>query len=100
LNLRVPAGGINAFLGPNGHGKSTTIKMLLGITHPTAGNGWVMGLPIDHPRASLEIRRRTGFASEDKQSYAFMTVQQVLDFTRSLYPLWRRDRETDLLKTL
>jgi len=98
LNLRVPAGGINAFLGPNGHGKSTTIKMLLGITRPTAGHGWVMGLPIDHPRPSLEIRRRTGFASEDKQSYAFMTVQQVLDFTRSLYPLWRRDRETDLLK--
>jgi ABC-2 type transport system ATP-binding protein len=98
LNLRVPADGINAFLGPNGHGKSTTIKMLLGITHPTAGHGWVMGLPIDQPRASLEIRRRTGFASEDKQSYAFMTVQQVLDFTRSLYPLWRRDRETHLLK--
>lgn len=98
LNLRVPAGGIHAFLGPNGHGKSTTIKMLLGITHPTAGHGWVMGLPIDEPRASLEIRRRTGFASEDKQSYAFMTVRQVIDFTRSVYPLWRRDREKDLLK--
>ncbi len=97
LNLRVPTGGINAFLGPNGHGKSTTIKMLLGITHPTAGHGWVMGLAIDQPQASLEIRRRTGFASEDKQSYTFMTVQQVLDFTRSLYPRWRRDRERDLL---
>ena len=98
LNLRVPTGGINAFLGPNGHGKSTTIKMLLGITHPTAGHGWVMGLAIDQPQASLEIRRRTGFASEDKQSYTFMTVQQVLDFTRSLYPCWRRDRERDLLR--
>jgi ABC-2 type transport system ATP-binding protein len=98
LNLRVPEGGIHAFLGPNGHGKSTTIKMLLGITRPTAGAGWVMGLPIDQPRASLEIRRRTGFASEDKQLYAFMTVGQALDFTRSLYPGWRRDRERELLK--
>lgn len=98
LNLRVPDGGINAFLGPNGHGKSTTIKMLLGITHPTAGHGWVMGLPIDQPRASLEICRRTGFASEDKQTYPFMTVRQVLDFTRSLYPGWRPAREAELLK--
>lgn len=98
LNLRVPAGGINAFLGPNGHGKSTTIKMLLGMTQPTAGHGWVMGLPIDEPRASMEIRQRTGFASEDKQTYPYMTVRQVLDFTRSFYPRWRRDREKELLQ--
>ena len=45
LELRVPEGGISAFLGPNGHGKSTTIKMLLGIVHPTSGEGRVLGLP-------------------------------------------------------
>ena len=98
LNLRVPEGGINAFLGPNGHGKSTTIKMLLGITRPTAGAGWVLGLPIDQPQSSLEIRRRTAYASEDKQTYPFMTVRQVLDFVRGLYPGWRPDREAELLK--
>ena len=72
--------------------------MLLGMTHPTAGHGWVMGLPIDRPEASLEIRRRTGFASEDKHIYPFMTIRQVLDFTRSLYPRWRPDREKELLR--
>ncbi len=98
LNLRVPEGGISAFLGPNGHGKTTTIKMLLGLTHPSGGQGEALGFPITDRNASLEIRRRTGFVSEDKQNYGFMTVRQAIGFTRSLYPKWRRDRETELLR--
>lgn len=98
LNLRVRTGGVSAFLGPNGHGKTTTIKMLLGLTHPTSGRGEVTGLSIAEPKASVAIRQRTGFVSEDKQVYGFMTVQQVIAFTRSLYPKWRPERERHLLK--
>jgi ABC-2 type transport system ATP-binding protein len=97
LCLRVPRGRISAFLGPNGHGKSTTIKMLLGMTHPTGGSGQVLGLDITDAKASLEIRRRTAFVSEDKQLYGYMTVKQVIAFTRSLFPEWRNDREKELL---
>jgi len=61
LCLGVPRGKISAFLGPNGHGKRTTIKMLLGMTSPTGGTGHVFGFDITDPKASLEIRRRTGF---------------------------------------
>jgi len=97
LCLEVPRGKISAFLGPNGHGKSTTIKMLLGMTRPTEGGGQVLGFDIADPKASLEIRRRTAFVSEDKQLYGYMTVKQMLDFTRGLFPQWQHDREKDLL---
>lgn len=97
LNLRVPRGKISAFLGPNGHGKSTTIKMLLGMVHPSEGAGAVVGYDIADPKASLEIRRRTAFLSEDKHLYDYMTVKQVVAFARSLFPQWRDDRERELL---
>jgi ABC-2 type transport system ATP-binding protein len=98
LDLRVPSGGISAFLGPNGHGKTSTIKMLLGLTHPTAGRGEVLGHSITETKASVAIRRRTAYVSEDKQVYGFMTVRQVIAFTRGFYPKWRPDREQELLK--
>jgi ABC-2 type transport system ATP-binding protein len=66
LNLQVPAGSICGFLGRNGAGKTTTLKVLLGMARPTSGNARVFGLPADVPGTSLEIRRRTGFVSEDK----------------------------------
>ncbi|MBI1788393.1 MAG: ABC transporter ATP-binding protein [Acidobacteria bacterium] len=97
LCLRVPPGKISAFLGPNGHGKSTTIKMLLGMARPTGGGGQVLGFDIADPRASLEIRRRTAFISEDKHLYGYMTVRQVIAFTRALFPNWQDDRESELL---
>ncbi len=97
LGLRVPAGGISAFLGPNGHGKSTTIKMLLGMTRPASGTGQVLGRDITDPTGSLEIRRRTGFVSEDKLLYGYMSVRQLLAFTRSFYPTWQPQREKELL---
>ncbi|MGC4054472.1 MAG: ABC transporter ATP-binding protein [Paludibaculum sp.] len=97
LRLCVPTGGISAFLGPNGHGKSTTIKMLLGMARPTSGTGQVFGCDITDPAASLEIRRRTGFVSEDKLLYGYMSVRQMLAFTRSFYPTWQPHREKELL---
>lgn len=97
LCLHVPQGSISAFLGPNGHGKSTTIKMLLGMVHPSAGTGRVLGLDITHSRESLEIRRRTGFVGEDKQIYPYMTARQLMAFTRRFYPSWRVGRERDLI---
>jgi len=97
LCLRVPAGKISAFLGPNGHGKSTTIKMLLGMVRPTDGSGDVLGYNITNPKESIEIRRRTAFVSEDKQLYGYMTVKQILAFTRALFPQWRAERERELV---
>ena len=97
LDLAVPAGTISGFLGPNGAGKSTTLRMLLGMVRPSAGSATVLGLRIDDPRESLEIRRRVGFAGEDKRLYDYMTVGQIIRFTRSFFPGWRMEMERRLL---
>src|SRR5262245_11168824 len=91
LNLRVPVGSIFGFLGKNGAGKTTTIKMLLGMTFPTSGTVRVLGLAADSPQSSVDIRRRTGFAGEDKDLYDHMTVEEIVRFTASFFPRWRRD---------
>jgi ABC-2 type transport system ATP-binding protein len=98
LNLRVPEQGITGFLGRNGAGKSTTIKMLLGMVHPTAGTGIVLGKHVDDRRQSREIRRQVAYVGEDKQMYAYMTVEQLIRFTRSFYSDWHSDHEQRLLK--
>jgi ABC-2 type transport system ATP-binding protein len=91
LNLQVPAGSIFALLGRNGAGKTSTIKILLGMSRPTSGRARVFGLAADAPDASVAIRRRTGFVSEEKDLYDLMTVAQIIRFTASFYPGWRND---------
>jgi len=98
LNLKVPAHQITGFLGNNGAGKSTTIKMLLGMTHPSSGSGTVLGKRIDDPRQSREMRRHVAYVAEDKQLYAYLTVQEMVRFTRSFYEDWRADAEQRLLR--
>jgi ABC-2 type transport system ATP-binding protein len=98
LNLSVQAGSVCAFLGQNGAGKSSTIKMLLGIIHPTSGKGTIFGHRIDNERESLLIRERVAFVAEDKRLYDYMSVSEIIRFTRSFFPRWNQTLETDLLK--
>jgi ABC-2 type transport system ATP-binding protein len=98
LNLSVQAGSVCAFLGQNGAGKSSTIKMLLGIIHPTSGKGTIFGHRIDKERESLLIRERVAFVAEDKRLYDYMSVSEIIRFTRSFFPRWNQTLETDLLK--
>lgn len=98
LDLAVPEGSISAFLGPNGSGKTTTIKMLLGLARPSAGNGFVFGHEISNDAVGVEIRRRIGYVGEDKRLYAYMTVTQILAFVRSVFPDWNCARERSLVK--
>ena len=93
----MPEGRISGFLGPNGSGKTTTIKILLGLVHPTAGDAFVFGKPVTEDSSSLEIRKRVGYVSEDKRLYPYMTGEQILGFTRPLFPRWSRERERDLV---
>jgi len=98
LSLRVKSQRITAFLGRNGAGKSTTIKMLLGMTHPTAGTGSVLGRSITDARAGTEMRRDVAYVGEDKQLYGYMTVEQMIRFTKSFYRDWQPEVEQRLLK--
>ena len=98
LSLQVPAGSICGFLGRNGAGKTTTIKILLGMARPTSGQARVFGLPADTPESSVDIRRRTGFVSEDKDLFDAMTVGEIVRFTAAFYPRWRPDLEQRYLR--
>ena len=98
LSLQVKAGSIYGFLGPNGAGKTTAIKILLGMVRPTQGQARVFGLAADAPPTSVEIRRRIGFASEDKDLYDYLTVEGMIRFTAAFFPRWRRDLEQRYLR--
>ncbi|PWT83008.1 MAG: ABC transporter ATP-binding protein [Blastocatellia bacterium] len=93
LNLEVPAGSICGFLGRNGAGKTTTIKILLGIARPTSGRARVLGRAPEDINAGVQIRQRTGFVSEEKDLYEYMTVEEMIRFTAAFFPRWRRDLE-------
>lgn len=96
LSLSIGANRITGFLGRNGAGKSTTIKMLLGMIRPTSGEGAVLGKRIDKPEESVELRRRVAYVSEDKRLYSYMTVAQTIRFTSSFYSDWCPDTAESL----
>ena len=98
LDLGVAANRTTGFLGRNGAGKSTTIKMLLGMTHPTSGNATVLGRTVTDERANREMRRNIAYVGEDKQLYRYMTVDQLIRFTRSFYSDWEPEFHQRLLK--
>jgi ABC-2 type transport system ATP-binding protein len=98
LTLSVGANRITGFLGRNGAGKSTTIKMLLGMVRPTTGDGAVLGRNIRNSEESVELRRRVAYVSEDKRLYGYMTVEQTIRFTGSFYADWRHDVAASLLR--
>ena len=86
LNLEVPRGGVFALLGRNGSGKTTTIRMLLGLLEPTRGGGNILGYDI----RSLppEARARIGYLTEEHQLYGWMSVRECGEFQSRFYPTW------------
>jgi len=98
MNLSVGAHRITGFLGRNGAGKSTTIKMLLGMIRPTSGEGRVLNCRIGNPSESIHLRRHTAFVAEDKRLYPYMSVAEIIRFTSSFYPDWRTGAQESLLR--
>ena len=86
IDLHLPAGGILGFIGANGAGKSTTIRILMGLVRADRGTVRLMGEPM--PERQDVARREVGFASEDMRLYGAATVQWHMDFVRSIYPGW------------
>ncbi|HJU43636.1 MAG TPA: ABC transporter ATP-binding protein [Vicinamibacterales bacterium] len=97
LNLQVPPGSICGFLGRNGAGKTTTIKVLLGMARPTKGTARVLGVTAGDSAAGAAVRRRIGFVSDEKDLYDYMTVGEMIAFTRPFFPGWRPDLEQKYL---
>ena len=76
IDLRVPRGSVFGFLGPNGSGKTTTIRMLMGLIEPTAGTARVLGHPM--PRAARAVLPRVGALIEGPALYGFLSGRDNL----------------------
>jgi ABC-2 type transport system ATP-binding protein len=86
LDLRVPRGSVYGFLGRNGAGKSTTIKMLTGMVHPDYGKAFLLGE--DVARLAPATRSRIAYLAEGHPLYRWMTVDEMARFARAFYPTW------------
>ena len=98
LSIAVHPGAIFAFLGANGSGKSTTIRMLIGLLRPTSGNIVVDGVDvIQHPR---RVRDRIGYMGQHVSLYAGLTLRENVEFYAGLYGLAGADldRRWDTLR--
>lgn len=83
VNFRIPRGEIFGFLGSNGCGKSTTMKMLTGLLPASEGEAWLFGQPVD-PK-DIDTRRRVGYMSQAFSLYNELTVRQNLELHARLF---------------
>jgi ABC-2 type transport system ATP-binding protein len=91
--IQVEQGHICGFLGPNGSGKTTTLRMLCGLLTPDSGSGQVLGL--DFPREAAAIKRQTGYMTQRFSLYEDLTIEENLNFIARVYDLDRVAARTD-----
>jgi ABC-2 type transport system ATP-binding protein len=90
LNIEIRKGEIFGLLGPNGSGKTTTVKLLLGLLFPTEGEGFVFG----KPAADVTKNERIGYLPEESYLYRFLNAEETLDFYGRLFDLDPNTRAT------
>ena len=91
--IQVEQGHICGFLGPNGSGKTTTLRMLCGLLTPDSGTGTCLGLDIQ--RQTAAIKRQTGYMTQRFSLYEDLTIEENLDFIARMYGLDRRRARVD-----
>ena len=88
IAMQVRPGEIYGFLGPNGSGKTTFLRMLCGLLTPDGGSGQCLGL--DFRRESSEIKKRVGYMTQKFSFYEDLTIEENLDFIARLYSMTER----------
>ena len=89
LDLRIRQGETYSIVGPNGSGKTTTLKIILGLISPTSGTTTIFGSKI----ADLSVRERLGFLPEDAYLYDCFNGEELLDFYAGLFGYSRRRKQ-------
>jgi len=90
LDLEIPRGCICGFVGRNGAGKTTAIKLLLGLLEPTAGSSRVLGC--DSQQLTPAIRQRIGYVTEGHRLFRWMSINELERFQRAFFPKQWDDR--------
>jgi ABC-2 type transport system ATP-binding protein len=90
FSMKVPSGQIYGFLGPNGSGKTTTIRMICGLLTPDEGRGIVLGHDIS--RDSELIKRQVGYMTQKFSLYEDLSIEENLDFIARMYDVGDRPR--------
>jgi ABC-2 type transport system ATP-binding protein len=98
LQLAIPRGSIFGFLGPNGCGKSTSIRMLTGLLRPTSGDIRVLGETL--PGAEEKLRRRIGYMTQKFSLYENLTVKENLEFVAQIYGFKRSEAKARLAELI
>ena len=93
VSLQVSKGEIFAFLGPNGSGKTTFLRMLCGLLTPDSGDGSCLGYNI--LKEQLEIKKHIGYMTQRFSFYEDLTIRENLDFVARLYNVSDRKRKVD-----
>ena len=93
LDMQVERGRIYGFLGPNGSGKTTTIRMLCGLLTPDAGEGSCLGY--DLRRQARLIKREVGYMTQKFGLYEDLSIEENLDFVARVYGVARRRERVD-----
>jgi ABC-2 type transport system ATP-binding protein len=96
IDLELPTGSIMGFIGANGAGKSTTIRILMGLVHQDKGSVNVLGHSM--PAGQVEAKRDIGFVSEDMRLYGAASLCWHMEFVRSIYPRWDQPYAEKLLQ--
>ncbi|MDP2781965.1 ABC transporter ATP-binding protein [Devosia sp.] len=99
FDITVPRGAIYGFLGPNGSGKTTTIRMLCGLLVPDAGEGTCLGF--DVRKQAGEIKKQVGYMTQKFSLYEDLSIRENLDFVARMYGISnRKARVTKALEEL
>ena len=96
VSIRVPRGAIFGFLGPNGSGKTTTIRMLCGLLTPDEGDGTCLGF--DLRREAAAIKREVGYMTQRFSLYEDLSIEENLEFVARMYDV--SDRRSAIATTL
>ncbi|HXU83670.1 MAG TPA: ABC transporter ATP-binding protein, partial [Polyangia bacterium] len=89
LSLRVEPGEVMAFLGPNGSGKTTTIRLLMGLLKPTAGSASILGR--DCHADMVPLKRDVGYMPEEPFLYPYLSGLELLEFVAGLHGQGRQE---------